>query len=170
VAQGVLPMVGFGTGWAVVGAVALTTSGPAQVVGIVLAVLVGVAVAVVALRSPQGDVARRPGSADPGREFLVVNAAQVGLILVAVVVGIAVDAPVLIAPAVCLVVGAHFLPLSRIFGLPLYRAAGGILIAVALVGFVLSAVGASDAAVLVLVGFAAAVTLWCTSLLLPRYA
>jgi hypothetical protein len=162
-------MVGFGIVWAVVGVVGLTSSGPARVAGIVVAVLAGFAVAVVALRSPPGEVARGAGSPNPGREFLVVTAAEAVLILVAVVACIALDVPVLIAPAVCLVVGLHFLPLSRIFGLPLYRATGGILLAVAVVGFVLAAV-ASDDAVLVLVGLAAAVTLWCTSLLLPRYA
>jgi hypothetical protein len=170
VAQGILPLVGFGIGWAVVGAIGLTSPGPARVAGVVVAVLVGLAVAVVALRSPRGDIRRHPGSANPGREFVLVNAGQAVLILVAVLVCVAVGAPVLIAPAVCLAVGLHFLPLSRIFGLPLYRTTGAILAAVALIGFGLFAAGASDDAVLVLVGLAAAVTLWCTSLLLPHYA
>jgi hypothetical protein len=170
VAQGILTMVGFGIVWAVVGAAGLTPPGAVRVAGIVVAVLAGVAVAVVALRSPPGAIPRRSGSADPAREFLWVNVVQTVLIVLVVVVCIAVDQPVLIAPATCLVVGVHFLPLSRVFGLPLYRTTGTILAAVALLGFVLFAAGATDDAVLVLVGLAAAVTLWCTALLLPRYA
>ena len=92
------------------------------------------------------------------------------LILAAVVGFSRADHPLLIAPATCLVVGLHFLPLARIFGIPLYGSTGLILIAVAVIGFVLFAADISVDGILVTVGLAAAVTLWCTSLLLPRYS
>jgi len=157
----------FGLAWALVGVSGLTGSVPGRVVGYVLAAIVAMVVAVAALRSPPGGTPRQALSRNPGRDFVLVNLAQTVLILVAVVVFVRVDRPVLIAPAACVVVGLHFLPLARIFGIPLYVSTGAILLVAGVLGFALFAAGAS--AVLVTVGFAAAVTLWGTSLLLPRY-
>jgi hypothetical protein len=169
-AQGILTMTVFGLGWAVVGVTGLFGSPAGRVAGYLRAAVVAGAVAVAALRSPPGRVHRRSGSANPGRDFGLVNLAQGVLILVAVLAFGRAGHPVLIAPAACLVVGLHFLPLARVFGIPLYRSTGAVLIAIAVIGFVLFAADVSVDGILVTVGLAAAVTLWCTSLLLPRYA
>lgn len=169
-AQGIFTMVVFGLGWALVAAVGLTSSGPGRIAAGAVAVVLAVLVAVLALRSRASPSARRGrSSADPGRDFVRVNIAQTVLILVAVFGFARAGHPLLIAPATALVVGLHFLPLARIFGIPLYLVTGAVLVLIAGIGFVLVTTDVSDSAVLVAVGLPAAVTLWCTSLLLPRY-
>jgi hypothetical protein len=168
-AQGILTMVVFGLTWAVVGSTGLFAAGAGRILAYVVAVVLAVVVAVTALRAAPGRVRRGRTSANPGRDFLAVNVAQTVLILVAVFAFTRADHPILIAPAVCLVVGLHFFPLARIFGIPLYWSTGAVLVVIAVIGFALYAADASSDAILVTVGLAAAVTLWCTSLLLPRY-
>lgn len=163
-------MVVFGLGWAVVAAFGLTASTPGRIAAGVVAVVLAVLVAGLALRTRASPSARRGrSSAHPGRDFARVNLAQTVLILVAVLGFARAGLPLLIAPATCLVVGLHFFPLARIFGIPLYLVTGAVLAVVAAVGFVLVTTDVRDSAVLVAVGLPAAVTLWCTSLLLPRY-
>lgn len=165
-------MVVFGLAWAVVAAIGLTSAGPARVVAGAGAVVLAVGVATAALRSrPARTVRRGRTTGNPGRDFGWVNLAQTVLIVAAVVGLVRAGHPVLIAPVTCVVVGLHFLPLARIFGIvPLYLWTGTILIVIAAVGFVLVAAGVSTGAVLAAVGLPAAVILWGTSLQLPRYS
>jgi hypothetical protein len=168
-AQGILTMVVFGLAWAVAGAVGLPSA--ARIAAWAVALVLAVVVAGAALRSrPARTVRRGPTTANPGRDFGWVNLAQTVLIVAAVVGLGRAGHPVLIAPVTCLVVGLHFLPLARIFGIvPLYLWTGAVLIVIAAVGFVLVAAGVSTGAVLAAVGLPAALTLWATSLRLPRY-
>ena len=73
-------------------------------------------------------------------------------------------------PAWCaLVVGVHFLPLSRLFGVPIYWTTGLVLIAVATVTvLVVSLADLPRAAWFVVPGVLSAVTLWGTSVVLLR--
>jgi hypothetical protein len=169
-AQGILTMVVFGLGWALVAAAGLTSSAPGRIAAGAVAVVLAVLVAGLALRSGAAPSARRGrSSANPGRDFVRVNVAQTVLILVAVLGFARADHPLLIAPATGLIVGLHFFPLARIFGVRLYLVTGAVLVLIAAAAFVLVTTDAPDSAVLVAVGLPAAATLWCTSLLLPRH-
>jgi hypothetical protein len=163
----------FGTVWALVGVGGLVASVPLRVVGWVVAPALAALVVRTALRwHAHPDPARirpRPQrSGDPGRTFLLVNVAQAVLIPLAVVGLTRLGRPEYIAPAVCLVVGLHFLPLARAFAVPLYRTTGLALVAIAVLGAVLAALGVEIAAVFALVGLCAALTLWATALQLAR--
>jgi hypothetical protein len=173
VVSGIMVMSVFGTGWALVGVGGLVSSVPLRVVGWVVALALAALVVRTALRwhaSP--DPARiRPRAqppGDPGRTFLLVNVAQAVLILLAVLGLTRLGRPEYIAPAVCLVVGLHFLPLARAFAVPLYWTTGLALVAVAVLGAVLAAVGVGTGAVFAVVGLCAALTLWATALQLAR--
>ncbi len=163
-------MVVFGLGWTLVAVAGLTSWTPGRIAAGAVAVVLAVLVAGLALPSGASPTMRRGrSSANLGRDFVRVNLAQTVLILVAVLGFARAGRPLLIAPATCLLVGLHFLPLARIFGIPLYLVTGAVLVLVAVTGLVLVTTDVADSAVLVAVGLPAAVTLWCTSLLLPRY-
>ena len=167
-AQGILTMVVFGLAWALAATVGLPPG--ARIAAWAAALVLAVVVAGAALRSrPARTVRRGRTTANPGRDFGWVNLAQTLLIVVAVVGLVRAGHPVLIAPVTCAVVGLHFLPLARIFGIVLYLWTGALLIVVAAIGFFLVAGGVSTGAGLAAIGLPAAVILWATSLQLPRY-
>ena len=74
----------------------------------------------------------------------------------------------LIPPVVCLIVGAHFFPLARLFDQPQYWWTGASLSIVAAAGFITLAAGAGAEVSRVVVGLGAAITLWGTSLHVAR--
>jgi hypothetical protein len=163
----------FGTAWAVAGVSGAASDVPLRVVGYVVVVVLAALVFRTALRwHAHPDPARihprpdRPG--DPRRTFVLVNVAQVVLILAAVIVLGRLGIREFIAPVVAVVVGLHFLPLARAFAVPLYRPTGLALVAVGVLGAVLAGLGAAVAVVLAVVGLCAALTLWGTSLRLAR--
>lgn len=142
---------------------------PDPVRGVVLAVG---AVAVLALVAAWARVRRSSpesplhGSASPaiGRQFSLVNVGQLLGIVAAVVAAQAVGHPEAIPALVCLVVGAHFLPLARLFGVPRYTGVGFALIALGVA--TLLAVPLLDlpaGAWLTAPGFGAALILWTTT-------
>lgn len=98
------------------------------------------------------------------RRFGIINAAQTVAIVAAVMVLGRLGAWILVPPAVCLIVGLHFLPLAGVFGQPPYRWAGLLLVGVALAGILACAAGAAQGTVRALVGAGAALVLWGTAL------
>lgn len=117
--------------------------------------------AAAALLTIRAALATSPGGDDPPveamRRFGLVNLAQ-GVAIAVVVVGlVAADAVPMIPPAVCLIVGMHFLPLASAFGQPLYRRLAAELGLIAVVGFVVAV--AWPSASLSVVGILAAAAL-----------
>lgn len=164
-AGGIVVMAVFGAVWWVVGCGSLTD--PA--LGLLLAV--GAVVALLLLagwwRLRRSLPANRVGdqaAQNVSRPFAAVNAAQWIAIALVVVGARAADRPEIIPALVCLVVGVHFFPLARLFGVPRYRLTGGALVAVGAAALV--AVPALDlpaGAWQAVPGFGAALVLWATS-------
>jgi hypothetical protein len=166
--QGVIAMITFGFIWAVVGASGVASTGWVTV-GLALvaaALAVGVYRGAVRFRSaPSAEDARpRRVRANSMRVFRLVDAAQIVLIVIVVFGLVRAGLPGLAAPATCLVVGLHFLPLAWVFDLPGYWWSGGLLMVVALAGAVLFAYDVDNAAIRSTVGLSAAVVLWATAL------
>jgi hypothetical protein len=171
--RGALVGVVFGTVWALVGVTGLVDATPARVVGYVIVVVLAVVVAVAAVRMRAAADRSRPRPERPGdarRTFVLVNVVQAVLIVGAAVVLNRLGLSAFIAPAACVVVGLHFLPLAGLFAVPLYRLTGAVLVVVGVVGAVLAGIGVAAPIVLTTVGLGAAVTLWSTSLLPVRRA
>lgn len=148
--------------WAAAGTSGLTTSfGVLVAITIAALLLTGTAV-VLAFRFGGGDSVGRTRSLpatwlrDVGR----INITQFLAIAATVVILGRVGVPAFIPVVICLVVGLHFLPLARCFGQPQYLWLGGLLIAVAVSGFVALGFGATMEPVRALVGFGAAAVLW----------
>ena len=75
----------------------------------------------------------------------------------------------LVPALTCAVVGLHFLPLARVFDLPLYLGTGLLLIATAVIGAFLSLQGVDTGSVSSVVGPPAALVLWVTSRVVARW-
>lgn len=126
-----------------------------------------VTAAVLALALRPGMAADERPRAQPAgwhRRVGLVNGGQFAVIALVVVGALALDAPQVVAPAVALVVGAHFVPLAREFDQPEYRWTAAGLCAGGLAGLALLAVGAPFATVRVVVGAVAVLTLEGTAL------
>ena len=87
---------------------------------------------------PKPAVAAQPIAADreTGREFQIVLALEWIPILVAVIIFNRIRRPDFILPTIALIVGLHFIPLARVFGVSLYYASGVAIVVVAIAGFV----------------------------------
>lgn len=116
-------------------------------------------------RSARGLPDTAPAGTDLGlarRSFNLVLAAEW------VAIGLAInllprwDHPQWIPTALCAVVGLHFVPLARLFRVPLYYATGGALCLVATTTIVIGAIGGSETAVQLVPGVGAALSLWAT--------
>jgi len=148
--------------------------GSAQLPLFVAALAITVATFLLALR-PRGEGARLL-DADWQQRYNRIGLVQFGAIAVVVVASIALDAAQLIAPLVCVVVGAHFLPLATLFVQPLFRWSGIALVVVGAIGVVLALAEASDngasggngETARLVVGLGAAVVLWATSVATSR--
>jgi hypothetical protein len=151
----------FGLLWGMVAASgAGGAAGALRVAAVVLAVLVVAGSVALARRNP----ARGRDLPDGWhRRVGLVNAGQFVVIALVVVACLLADAPELVPPLVCLVVGLHFVPLARDFAQPEYRATALGLCAAAVAGRVLLATADAEASRLV-VGSVAALVLWGTAL------
>ncbi|SCF00057.1 hypothetical protein [Micromonospora mirobrigensis] len=167
--MGVLTMIVYGLAWLVAGVTGLPVPTGVRLalslVGVVTAGAVLIAGGRLRARGPGRSRRVRPHSM---RWFHLVNVAQTVAILVAVLALLRAGAPGLIVVAVCLVVGAHFLPLARIFDVPGYWWTGGLLILVAAAGAAAYGYGATNATVRSAIGLPAAVILWATALEVSR--
>lgn len=115
---------------------------------------------------PSGELAGRGRSTD--RRFgLVVAAEFIGLAVIARILVVTGHSQ-LIPTMVCLGVGIHFFPLSRLFTVRLYDRTGAALCLVALATAVLAPLTGQAALWTMLPGFGAALTLYATCALLVR--
>lgn len=169
--QGAVIMSVFASMWEVLGISGLGPRLPAPALFGTAALAVAVAVTAVVLTIRFGMLpgprrARR-AAVNSFQVFGRVNIGQTVAIVAAVMLLGRFDQWVYIPAAVCLVVGAHFLPLARTFAQPQYWWTGGLLMALALVGAV--TLGSGDGANgRVLLGFGAAFVLWTTALHVAR--
>lgn len=149
--------------------VSLGTSGTAHsVTGRVLTVVValGVTLAAIALAIRSGGRPVRGRRQPLGwlPRVGVINLVQLAAIAVAVPTLIAVHRTSLVAAAVCLIVGLHFIPLAGLFDQWQYRWTGLLLALAAVTGIAID-LGASRGALAdSVVGIGAAVVLWATAL------
>lgn len=161
-------MTAFGLGWAIVGITGLLPGGVVRIAAYALAVAAAGAVVLGAFRFRSRPAvsagAPRRVSPNAGRYFVLIDAGQAVAIVVAVYGLVKAGVPELIPSVACLVVGLHFLPLARIFDVPLYWWSGALLILVAAGGIAAVAYGAPIGVVLAMVGLPAAAVLWATSL------
>ena len=90
-----------------------------------------------ARRMPHAAVASPPTAAarETGRQFQIVLALEWIPILAAVIIFRRMKRPDFILPTIALIVGLHFIPLARVFGVPLYYASGTAIVLVAIAGF-----------------------------------
>jgi hypothetical protein len=155
----------FGLLWAAAGTSGLTIPAGVRVTVAIAALLVTGTVVALAFRfggvDSAGRTRRLPTTwlRDVGR----INITQFLAIAAAAVIMGRTGVPALIPVVICLVVGLHFLPLARCFGQPQYLWTGGLLIAVAVSGFVAVGFGATMEPARALVGFGAAAVLWGTA-------
>lgn len=161
--RGTLILVLFALLWAAVGASGLP-SGAAWAVRIA-AVVVSAGAILLTFRPGDAGAPERSRRQPEGwyRHVGVVNLAQFVAIALVVLIFIAVGAPELIPPVVCLIVGLHFFPLARLFDQPQYTWTAGGLCVAAGAGLVILAVGAGAEASRVVIGLVAAGTLLATS-------
>jgi hypothetical protein len=163
--RGALVLAFFAACWATAGASGLSAVPGAHAAVIALTVVVTLAAVLAAGRAGSRSP-RRPLLLPAGwnRSVALVNLGQLAVIGVLVPLLLVAGVPQVVAPAVCLVVGLHFLPLARLFGQPQYRWTGVLLIMVASAGLGCLAAGVGAGIVLSTVGFGAAIVLWVTSL------
>jgi phage shock protein PspC (stress-responsive transcriptional regulator) len=170
--QGVLILVVFGLSWAAFAVTGLAAPAVVTAVLIVLAAAVAAGVYRTARRWRLGPAATqsRPRQVSPNsrRIFNLVNAGQWVLILIAVFGLARMHRPGLIAPAICLVVGLHFLPLARIFDVSVYWWTATLLTVIAVAGGIAFAYDVDNAVVRMVVGFPAVVVLWTSALILAK--
>ena len=162
--RGVLILGTFALGWAMAGSTGPADATTGRVMFAVVAALI-VVVTVGAARAswlPLSTRQRRLPQDWPRRYNRILALEIVGI---AAVVGIClvVSATGAIPAAICLVVGAHFVPLARTFDQPQYRWTAGLLVLVAAAGMLLAATGHAGAAITT-VGFGAALILCGTAL------
>ncbi len=132
----------------------------------------GVAIAAVLLRGARRirrSATAQPVSATSGtdlgsvrRRFNLVVAGECIAIGVALNLLIHTDHRRWIPTAICAVVGLHFVPLARLFNVPLYYATAGALCLVAATTVIVGAFGGPESVWQLLPGFGAALALWIT--------
>lgn len=174
--SGLMAMAGFGfvwTAWGVSIGVPDTVRVPVLLVGgLVLLALIGTAVAVLrrAARLPGGSAADAEQGRRVGRRFGLVVAVEFAVAAAAAVALGVTGNERFVAAAVCLVVGAHFFPLRTLFNVPVYTMTGTVLCLVAVVTAVAVLLVDWPPLGTVLPGFAAAVVLFGTGIVLLRGA
>jgi len=165
-------MTTFGLAWALLGIVGLEVSQLARGAATVVAVTAAVACLLTAVHSirrlPALASRRRRVSPRAGRTYRAVNLAQTVVVVLAVFALVRVGHASLIPALTCAVVGLHFLPLARVFDLPVYLWSGLLLIVTALVGASGLLQGMDVGLAWSVVGLPAALVLWGTSLAVAR--
>ncbi|MGW1472697.1 DUF7010 family protein [Streptomyces olivaceus] len=169
--QGAVAMSVFASMWEGLGVAGIGPRVPSPALSGIAALAVVVAVTAVVLTVRLG---RLPGprrvrrvAVNSFQVFGRVNIGQTVAIVAAVLLLGRFEQWEYVPAVVCLVVGAHFLPLARTFAQPQYWWTGGLLMALALVGAV--ALGGGDGSNgRVLLGFGAALVLWTTALHVAR--
>lgn len=162
--RGVLILATFALVWAMAG-----STGPADAAeGRVLFAAVAALIVLVGARALRvgwlpASVRQRRLAEDWPRRFNRVVAAEAAGIAAAVGICLGVGASRALPVAICLVVGAHFLPLARTFDQPQYRWTGWLLLLVSAAGLLAIAAGHAAGAVTT-VGFGAAIILCGTAL------
>ncbi|TWJ08296.1 hypothetical protein LX16_4521 [Stackebrandtia albiflava] len=150
-------MAGFGLLWWLAGTGGLSAGVSPVLMGLgaVAAVVLFVASARRLNRTGEQEMFQRTG-----RVFMLVNLGQVAGIFVVVAVANLLDAQTWIPPMITVVVGIHFLPLAKAFGMPEFRWIAWIFVAVAVLGACLAAIGLPLPVTLGTVGIACALVLW----------
>lgn len=168
--RGALIVALFALLWAAVGASGLSATA-AWVVRIG-AVVISAGALVLTFRPGGAGTPERARQQPEGwyRRVGVVNLIQFVAIVLAVVAPLAVGAPQLVLPAVCVIVGVHFFPLARLFDQPQYRWTGAGLCLAAGAGLVILTIGPGQETSRVVIGLVAAATLWATSVRLALRA
>lgn len=174
-ASGVIFMAFFGTLWASIGAGGLGAWGTPWTTIAVLSIGAALLVGGVALwrgAGRLGDAGSGDGDGPPmGRSFWVIFGLEGAAIFIASIVCNAIGRFDLFFPIMAIIVGIHFLPLARLFGIPLYYAVGTLLCLIGLICLVAvpvqATLGTHDImARALIVGFGCAVILWGVGLLL----
>jgi hypothetical protein len=163
---------GFGAAWLAMGMASAGVSWQAGVAAVLpvflLIALLGVAVR---RRLPKIDEAETPEKKQTMRAFVLVNVAQWATILGAVNLLANLRLNEWIVPAIVLIVGAHFIPLARIFQAPQHRKTGIALMVCAALAVVLP-VSVRDAveciSASVILWISAATALRCAFRMAPR--
>ncbi|NJP99865.1 hypothetical protein [Streptomyces zingiberis] len=150
----------FGLGWWLSGAGAI--SGAASIVAVVAGAVATAGLLFLAWRRTPAGTGGPPFTERGRRRFLQVNVVQWVLILTVVLGCVRLGAPEFIPPLVAFVVGVHFLPLAGVFGRPALRVPAALLIAAGGAGLAVWLGGGSAESVRLVVGVAAALSLWGT--------
>lgn len=168
--RGALILALFSLLWAAVGASGLPSTA-AWVVRIA-AVLISAGALMLTFRPGGAETPERARQQPEGwhRRVGVVNLVQFVAIALAVVALLAVGAPQLVPPAVCMIVGVHFFPLALLFDQPQYRWTGAGLCLAAGAGLAIVSIGPGQETSRVVIGLVAAGTLWATSVRLALRA
>ncbi len=148
----------FGVAWAIWG---LTGVSAGFALAAAIVAVLAVAVAVTVFRGGDGRRPRRLPRDWQRRYNLLVVAQFVLIFLASLGLGM-VGVPELIPPAICLIVGIHFIPLAGIFDMPAYRVTALGLCGVAVIGGALLA-PTGAATVRAVVGLGAALVLWAAA-------
>jgi hypothetical protein len=147
----------------------------AQVIVVVLAALVSIALTAYAWRLPRR-MRPDPQPADntpdsggsPNRSFgLIVAAEWIGLFVIAGILG-AIGHAIAIPAVVCAGVGIHFIPLGRLFHVPAHYVTAGALCLIAVATFAIATATSTDAVWTLLPGIGAALVLYATCGVLLR--
>ncbi|WP_143688494.1 hypothetical protein [Streptomyces barkulensis] len=162
-----LVMTVFGTVWWLSGATALR--GLAEPVALVGGPAVGVLLFTLALRRLNG-VGEQAAYERAARRFHGINLIQAAAVVAVIVVANRAGALAWIPGAIAVVVGAHFLPLAPLFGMPVYRWTGGLLIGAGLAGCWIALAGGGVDTARAVVCLACAAVLWTATALLVRAA
>ncbi|GAA3623073.1 hypothetical protein ACG5V6_22255 [Streptomyces chitinivorans] len=162
-----LVMTVFGTVWWLSGATALHGfAGPAALVG---GPAVGVLLFALALRRLNG-VGEQAAYERAARRFHAINLLQALAVVAVIVVANRTGALAWIPGAIAVVVGVHFLPLAPLFGMPVYRWTGALLIGAGLAGCWVALAGGGVETTRALVCLACAAVLWAAAARLVRAA
>lgn len=166
--RGAVVLTLFAVLWALVAASGLPSAAGWTVRAGALAVTGGILASALSSRPLHERVRRQP----PGwyRRVGLVNGIQFAVIIAVLLVCVVADAPELVAPLIALVVGLHFLPLAGLFDQPQYRWTAAGLVGAAVLALGILALGddgdvgaPAQELARVVVGGAAAATLWATA-------
>jgi hypothetical protein len=167
-AFGVSILAFFAVGWTGWGSSDLISGGPQTVLMLVAAVLsVALATAAWRLYRRSVDAPEGGGPGMGGRFGIIVGVEWLGLGIVSAVLGATGHAHTIPA-VICLGVGLHFLPLARLFHVPVYYVAGILLCAAAVATLIVTPLSSVDVLWTALPGFSAALVLYATCVELLR--